>query len=448
MINSYCENLEDMFAQLVYYGVLREEDAQCFSVSSSIEKGAYVLAGASVVLTFLCSFVVKAVGQYLREETDRKRPIQDDAKSVTYSDETSHTEDDDDVGGGGYGGTIHPVPVLFSDSFRWLLRPDTSIASSARALFADSTGSHWSLPEATAIVDDSSDDDGMIKGTYVSDLGPTPDYDRKVKQASRTGGSLMSLGHDSLGDVSRDADRLTRGRKLTYDDEDVAKKSYRSSERQHSWKSEKRDSSSSVGLQSVQSKMESMDSSCYKDEASTLSENESLAYSLPSSMGRSIVPPPPESDVGSSPSGYTRKAPPPTAYRLSDASMKKTPPAPAPSSPGATAAGTLGEGRSLRKSPPPPAPTRAASSSYFKRQESSTPSQPMSLKKPPPRPASDEDFTQMYGNDYDFVNEAGANDDGEEMYTINTSSDMFMDDDSEDVYFGENYSQHSHRRLT
>lgn len=32
MINAYCKNLEDTFTQMVYFGVLKEENAQCFGV--------------------------------------------------------------------------------------------------------------------------------------------------------------------------------------------------------------------------------------------------------------------------------------------------------------------------------------------------------------------------------------------------------------------------------
>jgi hypothetical protein len=506
MINSYCENLEDLFAQMVYYGVLKDEDAQCFSVSASIEMGSFVLASASLVLTFLCSFVVKAVAQYLRDETEAfSRPTlgqQGDTmlnKSVSYSERTSHTDDDDDDEGGevagenGYSGTIHPVPVLFTDSFRWLLRPDPNMTrSSARALFTDAASSHWSLPEATVIVDDPTnynvDDDRMIKGTYVSDLGsPTPsDYDRKVKEAARSCGSLWSVGPpDAMSDGSTDYDRVSSssGRKLTYDDyEDDKKKpaSYRSTyqspqqQQATALKSEKRDSTSSLGKQSVRSKMDSsMDS--YRDEDSTLSENESLAYSIPSSMGRSTLPPPPSAllhqddfvekssssppptTATASPSMYKRKAPPPSGYRLSDSELKKSSSSP-PSS--------------------PPAVTRTASQSYFKRQEISSTasiSQPpkTNLKKPPPPPSSSSSSRDMNSDDvfinqgyrgknntiadYDFIDDILPDGD-DRMDNIDHSNDsMFMDDDDDDDdesnnnkydgYFGENYSHHQSHHI-
>lgn len=446
MINSYCENLGDLFAQMVYYGVLRDEDAQCFSVSASIEKGSFVLAGASVVLSFLCSFVVKAVAQYLREEAEPRRPIQYYTKALSYSDRTSRTDDDEDVvAENGYSGTIHPVPVFFTDSFRWLLRPDPNVTSSARALFAESASSHWSLPEATAIVDDSTDD-VMIKGTYVSDLGPTSDSDRKIKEAARSGGSLRSFGPDAVSDGSRDSGRLSSGRMLTYVDEDVDKKSHKSTQRRKVLKSDEQNSASSLGQRSVQSKMESMDT--YRDETSTLSENESLAYSVPSSMGRSTLPPPQTEVESPSPTAtYKRKAPPPTGYRLSHSQLKEPPSTPSVS---VTAAAVEGGRSGTRNSPsPPPALIRKASSSYFKRQEESSTasvSQPKNLKKPPP-PSRHEEFINGFGSDYDFV--VDDVDDGGEIYTVDDSNDsMFMDDESADVYFGENYSQHSHRGFT
>lgn len=129
MINSYCESLKDTFAELVHYGLLKEEDAQCFSVKSSIENGSYILVIGAILLALLNTFVSKAVAQYFRDKKEEKNLILgestefvlngNDTDQGTESSTDSHTR-------------IHPVPVLFTDSFRWLLlRDDARVGSNS-----------------------------------------------------------------------------------------------------------------------------------------------------------------------------------------------------------------------------------------------------------------------------------------------------------------------------
>ena len=126
MINSYCNGLKDTFAQMVYYGILKEEDAQCFSVRSSIEAGSYILGAAAVLLAILNTFVNKAIVQFFRDKDELEKrchgveETEDSLKSegsVSLDDveESSLTERTS---------VIHPVPVLFTDRFRWLLRQE------------------------------------------------------------------------------------------------------------------------------------------------------------------------------------------------------------------------------------------------------------------------------------------------------------------------------------
>ena len=105
MINAYCSSLEDTFAQWVYYGLISEEDAQCFSVESAIEPGFFFLAIGAVILALVNTFVNKAAFQYFR-----------DIESVSYKPEGGIAEMDDSLKE-----KIRPIPVLFSDTFRWLL---------------------------------------------------------------------------------------------------------------------------------------------------------------------------------------------------------------------------------------------------------------------------------------------------------------------------------------
>jgi hypothetical protein len=126
MINSYCDGLTDTFATLVYYGVLDPTDAQCFQVKAGIESATYILIAAAVLLGVLHSFVVKAVAQYERDASQLHTPL-DDAKLGDSESGMSHEEDDETIS------KIDPVPVLFTDRFRWVVhREDAVISSRAR----------------------------------------------------------------------------------------------------------------------------------------------------------------------------------------------------------------------------------------------------------------------------------------------------------------------------
>ena len=117
MVNSYCGSLDGFFSELVFYGILKDEDAQCFSVLSSIEGGFYVLAAGAILLVLVNSFVTKATKQYSRDQVElyRQSPSED---------HTEELEDGKEIDVDNADTTIHPVPVLFTDTFRWLLKRD------------------------------------------------------------------------------------------------------------------------------------------------------------------------------------------------------------------------------------------------------------------------------------------------------------------------------------
>lgn len=107
MINAYCGSLQGFFSQLVFYGVVENEDAQCFRVNTTIEKGFFVLAVGALVLALLNTIVIHAVRQ----------KQQDSEPCRTIGSNFGCDEDVEDVRE-----KIHPAHVLFTDSFRWLLR--------------------------------------------------------------------------------------------------------------------------------------------------------------------------------------------------------------------------------------------------------------------------------------------------------------------------------------
>jgi hypothetical protein len=119
MINSYCGSLKDTFAQLVYYGILDKRDAQCFRVETSVESGSYVLAVAAILLALLNTFVMNAVLQFFRDK---------DAEAETsvgdiFPDGTDEMDLSDAMK------SIKPVPVLFTDRFRWFLNREDAVLS-------------------------------------------------------------------------------------------------------------------------------------------------------------------------------------------------------------------------------------------------------------------------------------------------------------------------------
>jgi hypothetical protein len=120
MINSYCDSLNDTFAQWVSLGIIKAEDAQCFSIESSIEAGSYILALGAVVLGFVNSFINKAVIQYFRD-MEEKVPLDLEQNSDTeFSTDEVVTMTKE----------IRPVPVLFTDNFRWFLQGTESTSAS------------------------------------------------------------------------------------------------------------------------------------------------------------------------------------------------------------------------------------------------------------------------------------------------------------------------------
>jgi len=117
MVNSYCGSLGDFFSEMVFYGILKNEDAQCFSVTSSVEGGFFVLAVGAILLALVNSFVTKATKQYSRDQVELNRQSNIEEHSLQL-------EEGNEVHVDSLKTTIHPPPVLFTDTYRWLLRRD------------------------------------------------------------------------------------------------------------------------------------------------------------------------------------------------------------------------------------------------------------------------------------------------------------------------------------
>lgn len=117
MVNSYCGSLGDFFSEMVFYGILKNEDAQCFSVKSSIEGGFFVLTAGAILLSLVNSFVTKATKQYSSDQVELHRQSNIEKRSLQL-------EEGKEVHVDSLKTTLHSPPVLFTDTFRWLLRRD------------------------------------------------------------------------------------------------------------------------------------------------------------------------------------------------------------------------------------------------------------------------------------------------------------------------------------
>jgi hypothetical protein len=112
---------------MVYSGLMKEEDAQCFSVQGNIEPGAIILAIAALLLALLNTFVNKAVLQYFHDgkiELENKLVLEGEMQLDVVDEGQKGSEDTN------HSMKIHPVQVFFTDTFRWLLRSENSEATS------------------------------------------------------------------------------------------------------------------------------------------------------------------------------------------------------------------------------------------------------------------------------------------------------------------------------
>ena len=121
MVNSYCDSLDGFFSELVFYGILKNEDAQCFAVESSIEAGFFILAVGAILLTLMNAIVTKATKQYCRDLDELKRQTQIQEHTTS---KMECAEEGQEINANHSESTIHSPPVLFTDTFRWLLKQD------------------------------------------------------------------------------------------------------------------------------------------------------------------------------------------------------------------------------------------------------------------------------------------------------------------------------------
>lgn len=119
MLNHFCTSLDFTLNLMVYYGILEQNDAQCFALEASITAGAYLLVPITLCMALMNTFVVKAYIQQLREKEEATKFVSEDEKLRAF-DRTTWDSRTDAMG------SIRPVGVVFTDTFRWALEGQKS----------------------------------------------------------------------------------------------------------------------------------------------------------------------------------------------------------------------------------------------------------------------------------------------------------------------------------
>lgn len=197
MINPYCNSLKGFFSDMVYYGILKDEDAQCFKTDVQVKPTFYLLFSGAIVLALINSFVMKAVSQYFRDCTTSPLEVLHNMqreKVANFIDigDIENVDRDEPL----EVGKIHPVPVLFTDQYRWFLqREDTSFQNS------DSFDNSDGIKDS----DSFGDSDGMKEPSYADstqfteDVGPNHTRNTLYVENGR---KIIGLEEQSFDDAS------------------------------------------------------------------------------------------------------------------------------------------------------------------------------------------------------------------------------------------------------
>ena len=126
MINDFCGSLSDIFSSMAYYGIVSEDDAQCFYVESIISAAIYFLVVACILLYITTRFVKKASLQQLMESKSSSvntANMTPEEVRIYLSDRDmgSFVEDDEDITKS-ITRKIKPVQVKFTDEYSCLLK--------------------------------------------------------------------------------------------------------------------------------------------------------------------------------------------------------------------------------------------------------------------------------------------------------------------------------------
>jgi len=124
MFNAYCGSLDGFFAQMVSYGILKEADAQCFSVQGSIDPGSIALLVAAILLALVNSVVSLANKQCLEDygapRENRTHQIASEPNESAAVEKHPNSDNADNEESAKMN-KIRPPPFVFTDTHRWLL---------------------------------------------------------------------------------------------------------------------------------------------------------------------------------------------------------------------------------------------------------------------------------------------------------------------------------------
>ena len=81
------------------------------------------MASGAILLALLSSFVTKAVTQFFRDNKERQRTLDENYEVASAKSDGTYEAADDEMSSAPSRG-IHPVPTLFSDTYRWTLQSE------------------------------------------------------------------------------------------------------------------------------------------------------------------------------------------------------------------------------------------------------------------------------------------------------------------------------------
>lgn len=180
LLNRYCESINDILIQLASYGLIDNQDAQCFEMVASITSGAYLLVPFVLGLALLNTYVVKAYVQYLQEKKHEAEAVTEEDKLRAF-DRTTWDNRMDALE------NIRPVPVVFTDLFRWTLwvQPNTS-----------------KMGEKLLVVEENEDGTQVLTAAATYALPDTSSSGDEENTAAQGGGTIVPLPNDEASSSS------------------------------------------------------------------------------------------------------------------------------------------------------------------------------------------------------------------------------------------------------
>ena len=138
LLNAYCDPLRETFTSLSYFGILDNEDAQCFRVDATVESASWILVAAIIVLGISNHFIRSAARQKQQDDDtpDRMRfhadllqqsKLTPPSRSATRSSKDQEVEDEEDEII-----VVSPISPRFTDFYFFATTHTTNVNSDVR----------------------------------------------------------------------------------------------------------------------------------------------------------------------------------------------------------------------------------------------------------------------------------------------------------------------------